>query len=63
MRARLFLDFIDATKTLGDEQASLDALAFKQRIGADCRAVAEIGDVIGHHALVDEELHACQNST
>src|SRR5262249_38941930 len=51
IRARLLAHRIDAAKTFGHQQASLDTLAFKERVGADRGAVTEVGDVGGLHAL------------
>ena len=57
---RLLGDFVDAAETFGDQEAGLDALALKQRVGADRGAVAEVTDVGRAHALRNERLNALQ---
>src|SRR4051812_4440006 len=42
--SRLFHDLVDATETARDQQAGAGSLLLEQGVGADCRAVAEVGD-------------------
>ena len=44
VRSGLFHDLVDAAEPARDQQAGAGSLLLEQGIGADCRAMAEVGD-------------------